>query len=173
MKNVTVRKYARPFPTWKRSKFIFLLFCTHTHTHTHTHTQKVYLDFKGNLCTIYEIMIRLLSWWRGIVSVSLYCTFYESGKGKGNMETAVSNCEELFPIFRKRERERGGGLSWGRWTNLPRLILCRKRKAVFRWGGPQSKQIRTITVTKQGESIQHRRCSMQTPPGYRTPPRST
>jgi hypothetical protein len=39
----------------------------------------------------------------------LYYTFYESGKGKGNMDTAVQNCEELFPIFRERERESGGG----------------------------------------------------------------
>ena len=54
----------------------------------------------------------------GIVSVSLYCTFYESGKGKGNMETAFPNCDELFPIFKQTEREGvrervGGGFREG------------------------------------------------------------
>ena len=91
--------------------------------------------------------------WRGIAYVSLYCTFYESGKGTENMETSVPNYEEPLPIFRRREREREserekGGLSWGRWTLLPRLVLFRKQKAVFRWGGPQSKQIRPQLQSK-------------------------
>ena len=48
MKNVTVPKYARPFPAWKGKPI---------YSPPLLHTKKVvYLDFKGNLGTIYELL---------------------------------------------------------------------------------------------------------------------